>query len=314
MNRLACMFVVFSILGMLFVMGCVTPGPEKPPSNETNVTPPITPPAGGEENETPPVPPIPPSGGNETNVTPPGTPCTGLSDYDYTLCMAVHTNDVSLCEGNSTCVVDYAAQTKETAPCLTLGTEPLKAFCTSMVENTDNCAPEMGTIKDICYMMLGPEWNDTKTCDKISMDNDYKKTCFTDIALMRKDSAVCAKLGTSYYRDYCYQEYAKATGDVSVCAGLFVESTISTCYSKAALANHKPSLCNNIFSDTTRETCYQNVFDTSDTLDVYECDTLTSPQWIPVCIQYAAIKASDSSLCNRITDPVQKQNCLDKFV
>jgi len=241
--------------------------------------------------------------------------CNRYKGDDYLFCMINRTGNLSLCP-DETCIVRFAEWSEDSDVCDTFEHDFDRMFCLSYVTGTDRCRElSPGSLRQfLCYEKLGALTGDPHYCEQIDVDNDYRKRCYTEVAIARADYSICKNLRRSYHRDYCYITYANATGDPTPCDLLFVNSKTPLCYKNAALTAKDPRVCNGIKDDHKRQVCYQTVFNAVDTLDPQVCEGLLDQSWVWACLEYSAVKNNDPKICDEITDPNARARCNNKFI
>lgn len=129
--------------------------------------------------------------------------------------------------------------------------------------------------------------------------------CYTVFAHEKKDASICNKIKTPEFKGECYSTIAVSGGDADVCAGAPADAR-DRCYSQISEKLGDSKACEQIKSINDRENCISNFV--SRTGDGSLCKKITNINTRDYC--YINASRNDISLCNEISSPNVKQDCL----
>ncbi|TSC70992.1 MAG: hypothetical protein G01um101470_771 [Parcubacteria group bacterium Gr01-1014_70] len=132
--------------------------------------------------------------------------------------------------------------------------------------------------QDICYMVFAHEGNDAAICNKVKTPN-LKGECYSTLAMKGEGADVCASAPADA-GDRCYSQIAEKLGDPNACEKIKSINDRENCISNFASRTGDGSLCKKITNVNTRDYCYINA------------------------------SRNNPSLCNEISSPNVKQDCL----
>src|SRR3989338_8753439 len=132
--------------------------------------------------------------------------------------------------------------------------------------------------QDICHMVFANEKNDSSICNKAKTP-EFKGQCYSMLAVKSGNSSVCES-APSDAKDRCYSQVAERMGDIKACEQIKTANDRDNCIANFASRTGDGSLCKKITNINTRDYCYINA------------------------------SRNDLSLCNEISSPNVKQDCL----
>ena len=141
--------------------------------------------------------------------------------------------------------------------------------------------PQVGEVPldSFCYIGLAAKYKDTALCQK--MISDVRKSCYTVIAQVSSNPAICEEAGSN--KDNCYVEYARNAKDVSACEKIVDVYQKDNCYLDAANRLADASFCEKTKVVTSKDNCYQNM--AMRLQDKTYCDKINSVPIKQTCIQ-----------------------------
>ena len=238
--------------------------------------------------------------------------CDGLEGELKDYCEAERDQDVSLCNDNLECIVDYAKNVDDTV-CDNFEDHSYVYYCKSVVEGKTLCQDsEYSRVSDKCYYLYALKTDNLNNCNKITDKTESELLCYTHFAVKSSDKDICESIVLSVDQDDCYLDYTSATGDITACEELWVGKWEYNCYRNTAVKFGRLNYCNDLGG--SRSDCYSDVIALSDELDLEYCFDAFSKAWEHQCIQAVAVRMSDSSICDDIDDNSLKQSCKDKFI
>jgi hypothetical protein len=194
--------------------------------------------------------------------------------------------------------------------------------------------------RDTCYSIVAKDNNNIDACDRIEYDEDHE-ACIRGIARRTRDESLCSGLRERGQSDYCYDEVAQAKNDVTICDKVENEYSRSFCYANIAAKNGNMDLCLSMnVNDSSRADCLLKASKKGN--DSTSCKQLEGEQLYACafnvasyqrnarfcglaissqgtrekCIHEVVSKYKDEKVCAPITDPGDKEKCLNslKFV
>lgn len=132
--------------------------------------------------------------------------------------------------------------------------------------------------QDMCHVVFANEKNDVSLCNKIKT-SEFKAECYSALAFKGGGANVCDDAPADA-RDRCYSQVAEKLGDAKACEKIKTANDRDNCLSNYASRVGDGTLCSKITSINTRDYCYINT------------------------------SRNDPSLCNKISSPTIKQDCL----
>lgn len=132
--------------------------------------------------------------------------------------------------------------------------------------------------QDICHMVFAYEKNDATICNKLKTP-ELKGECYSSLAMKGGGADVCDSAPADA-RDRCYSQTAEKLGDPKTCEKIKTAGERDNCLSNYASRVGDGTLCSKITNINTRDYCYINT------------------------------SRNDPSLCNKISAPNIKQDCL----
>ena len=127
-------------------------------------------------------------------------------------------------------------------------------------------------------------------CKQISNEN-YKDSCYFDLAEETGDLSICEKLTdktANRKKRHCYINLARETGDISIC--------------------EKIKENNNYLSKEYKYNCYASVAEGTKNINI--CDEkFEEGSWKDSCYSNVAGQTGDNSICEKIVDEVRKNGC-----
>jgi hypothetical protein len=272
--------------------------------------------------------------------------CEGIVDnYDYKLCMAKAKNNYSICReiGNSSlwnnCYADFAKAkgnyslcnllsssggkddcfqyfanlTSNSSICNSISFNYTRYLCLTRLTGNYSLCNELSNYleKDSCFATFAGEHNAPNICLNAST-HFYQDRCYTDVALKSKDASICSRM-ICYEcisdREDCYLKVANATFDSAACGRITNLLNEDFCYLTIALTSSNPSHCSYINNTYRRSSCFSLII-YGKTYLASECADITYSNWKDECYQKRAADDKNSTLCQYITDPLVKSNCI----
>ena len=84
-----------------------------------------------------------------------------------------------------------------------------------------------------CYAIYAERQNDLEACEAIPTDSDEASVlhgaCISDVAAIRSDAQLCARVEPESIRDGCYLKIAEATADRELCEKIVDRGLRSLC-------------------------------------------------------------------------------------
>lgn len=173
---------------------------------------------------------------------------------------------------------------------------------------------------DIRRSVLSVQWNKQKlvdTTDKINKGEINEDGCYGVIAKKRNDEKLCAKIGNNDIRRNCYSFIAENKKEYQICENIpkndleYRNCIFGIAFAKGECEKLKEKTGDSYYSDT----CYS--YQTSTiriTSKDNRCDVNKDGTSRDLCEKLKFHKATVEDLCQRITDPIRKKNCLIKDV
>jgi hypothetical protein len=274
--------------------------------------------------------------------------CEGITDdYNYNLCLAKAENNYSICSNITnqsfwdSCYLDFAETKNNYTICSMLSTSGGRDGCyqyfanlTSNVSICDNISSnytkDVCTVritgnysmcnglsdylqKDSCFEVYAMEHNSSDICMNVSSQL-YQDKCFTDVAVSTGNASTCSRM-TCYAcisdRESCYTQVANATFNTSICSMITVLMNRDLCYLTVAKTSSDPSACNQMQSSYSRDTCYYSII-YNQTYNLAACAVITYQPWQDECYTEFAVKSNNSAICQKVSDPLTKSQCIQE--
>lgn len=113
-----------------------------------------------------------------------------------------------------------------------------------------------------CITEVAIKLKDESICDKYLSDRDERRRCFFDVAQVKQDPSVCAKIGENEvegirkWRDMCISKLAIEKLDIELCQQ--AKTDLDICMAAIAVRTGNVSLCEN---DTDKDRCIEVVLE-----------------------------------------------------
>lgn len=243
--------------------------------------------------------------------------CYYKTGYEKTICMALDRGDYRFCNGNETCLLDYAYGSKDASGCGILDTEAKIAACNSLSKEKNSCA-DLGykTKIGLCNSIYAIWTNQSSYCNNIDPETSYAVDCYSHFAVLDKNKNYCANL--AFNSEWtCYSRYSWETGDLTGC--MFIEDLASfsktSCFVNYARDMRDPSACTYLNDTYSKVNCYVASITANLTKPIPETNCLNIDQssWKSKCYTYSAIQNNDSGICAGVPSDTEKANCYSKF-
>ncbi len=234
-----------------------------------------------------------------------------------TTCIAIAKNDLSVCEGEDSCIFEFSYKTRSNLSCTQISNTQMKAACTYATTNSDACTQLQYQVqRDSCYSLYGEKTKDISACQLIRGDR-YLGTCFGAVAAQRNDATVCTNSGIGLEELWtCYTKAALETKNATICANIDILASNARfeCAFESAKRLGDPSACQIITDLGPRIPCYQAILihDPSK-LDPTKCDLVTHPTYKNKCYTEAAKKTGDRNYCDKIEGADERLSCVDAY-
>jgi|GEM_PF-1036392 len=270
--------------------------------------------------------------------------CSGLSDYNYSLCVAIASNRAKECSAieNSTlldqCYFDFAKNKTSYSACGVIKSTGTRDLCYEFVayktKNQSLCDQiSFNYSKQLCFArILGTE----AYCDNLS-DYLQRDSCIKIFAVERLNEVKCDIIKTNLYRDMCIQEIALAKGNPTICSMIICYECITDrddCYKgvaesarlisacdqiseplkrdlcrlETAKLSANASQCSTIENNYRRDNCYSLIIN-SYSYSPSTCDGVVPQTWRDECYNRAALATGNSTICEKIQDMFVKDRC-----
>ncbi|MCX6776814.1 MAG: hypothetical protein NTY73_02495 [Candidatus Micrarchaeota archaeon] len=188
-----------------------------------------------------------------------------------------------------------------------------KYLCLTKITNNYTLCNELTDYlqRDSCLELFASEHMNYSLCSNIST-HLYQDRCYTDVAFKSGNANICSYI-TCYEcitdKDNCYYQVANVTADVSICSRIAEQYKRDNCVLDVAKSAHNPAACSNIENAYRKSTCFTIVM-YNQPYATSACDGITQQTWKDECYKNAAITNKNSTICNGVSDPFLKKDCI----
>ncbi|QLJ53030.1 MAG: hypothetical protein Sv326_0855 [Candidatus Fermentimicrarchaeum limneticum] len=272
--------------------------------------------------------------------------CEEMTDgYDFHLCMAKARNNESICAEiqnqslTDMCYVEFAKNKNDYSICALPAGAGVRGDCyryfaylnsnsslcssisnlytkylclTKLTGNYSLCneLPDYLQI-DSCIEVFASDSTNYSLCSNIST-HLYQDKCYTNIAVKSRNADICSRI-ICYEcitdKDNCYYGVANVTGNISLCNRISEPMKKDSCHLNIAKSASNPSFCSKIENTYTMNTCYSSII-YNQNYTFSSCATIIHQNWEDECFKQLAINSKNSTVCQSITDPFVKNNCI----
>ena len=232
------------------------------------------------------------------------------------LCRALESGDVLKCEGEESCVTEYALQTGNHTSCGAIEELARQYTCVSLVMGEPVCDElAIERNRDYCYELYSKK-SDQNHCDQITDGTEYERRCYSYFAILQSDSDICAQVDLAE-RWNCYRNYSAETGDIAGCQAIhqLAIHAYYGCIFDLALIHADPVACQDIDFAGERERCYSgSIYEHEQPIDIEKCGQVTSEPWKNACYTEVAIENNDTSVCTMYIEAESSQGLCERRV
>lgn len=242
-------------------------------------------------------------------------PCYG--NATRSLCLAKAKSNVSYCDHDEDCAIQYAIAANDTAACAQFNITSKQQACLSLVINNNECKwlPAQSE-RDQCYAIYAFWTNQSSLCYSISANSIYAVECYQRFAIQNRKPSECLNTILNSRWD-CLYNYSIGADDPTGCTMIDELAAFSkrACFVNYARYNRNPGACALMTEGGDRIGCYQSsiMYNVSIPIEPQNCDAVTSDSWRDKCYQVSAVTNNDVMICEYIGDPAYKPICLSKF-
>ena len=172
--------------------------------------------------------------------------------------------------------------------------EAIKKGDASLCDDLD--ISEKKNRRDKCYQKVAEKTKNPAVCAKIK-DKFYWDMCYGEVAELKLDSGLCKEIKKPRNKDKCYSTVAIGKNNSSICDNIKDKHIKGGCLKHIAVAKGNAKLCDDIEDQSLKTACLMQV--AVEIGDVAPCNYVGSPEQSE-CYKLVAIKTQDIELCDEI--------------
>ncbi len=242
--------------------------------------------------------------------------CSGLDDYEQTICYATEKNAPEICEQtNQTnkCYIEIAKKTKNLEICELITSAASNKACAGIVTgNYEVCKElEYNTTEDTCYQKIAIELNNYSICEN-TVTETYINECYETLALMNNFPSLCKKLVKEPQRDMCYYNVGVRFNDVDVCSLVLESGKRDLCRVAVAKSLGEPYICGVVENNYFRNyQCFPTIMSGDYEISLESCEKINAEHmsWRDECFLKVSEDTGNSTICDYIQTESIKSRC-----
>ena len=236
--------------------------------------------------------------------------CRNLKYFNYSsisksLCIiyvtsykAINEKNISLCSSlrgsqNEDCIYFFAINENNATIC-------------------DNL-PLLSILKDRCYLEVAENLLDLGGCEKIIGETGpgFLEKCISNVSLSKNDLKACDILTSDYTKEYCRVQIAIFRKDPAICNQIQIQSLNDECRVMTSQIKN-PVFCNGFDDSYGRELCFlEFAYKTS---NVSICLFLNNTVYFDLCVSKVALNVNDTHICQELQNVGAQYECISKIL
>jgi hypothetical protein len=245
-------------------------------------------------------------------------PCYYYSGTEMRICLALSHEDVSYCESDNKCILNYSLETENSSMCEDISLAAERQACRSYFAGTDMCA-DLGVQAEryYCWQLYAILSDNKLICTQIeTVDGPYALDCFSYFAAKTEDLSFCRQ-GPLELNDLwdCYISYSLTTGDLEGCDSIdrLASTHMFECYYEYAKKYGNPHACDLMGDPRYAKTCYVGSIMNNTNLNFTYCSDIDQEIWKNKCYTESAKVYEDISICDYIEPELEREICIDSY-
>ncbi len=245
-------------------------------------------------------------------------PCYYYNETDRRICLATSHEDVSYCDNDNLCILNYTVETENSSMCNMITSNAIRSACNSYFSETDKCADlTVQAERYYCWQLYAVLSDDKLICTQIeTVDGPYALNCFSYFAAKTHDLNFC-KQGPLELNDLwdCYIQYTLLTGDLEGCDKIdkLASTHMFECYYEYAKKYGNPHACDLMDEPRYAKTCYVGSIMNNTNLNYSYCADIAQEIWMNKCYTESAKVYRDISICDFIELELEREICTDSY-
>ncbi len=245
-------------------------------------------------------------------------PCYYYNGTEQKICLALSHEDVSYCENDNLCLMNYSLETGNSSMCEEISLAAERQACRSYFAGTDMCDDlEAQAERYYCWQLYAIMSDNKLICTQIeTVDGPYAVDCFSYFAAKTNDLDFC-KQGPLELNDLwdCYISYSLITGDLAGCDKInrLASTHMFECYYEYAKKYGNPHACDLMDDPRYAKTCYVGSIMNNTNLNFIYCADIDQEVWKNKCYTESAKLNEDISICNFITPEPEREICINSY-
>ena len=193
--------------------------------------------------------------------------------------------------------------------CENISTSEMKLTCLAIFTSNPLICEKLGKFNSYCYETVFSVMKNVSEnlCENL-MENSSKNLCFHELAILKKDSAICNKTAGRY--QWCCGDLAKITNNPKLCEEIDIDFERYECL---ADVTKNVSICEQIDFNKYKVACkikLGKITDAKKCNDVVSKSIPTYKEEVQECVLKVALTIKDVSLCDLIDAKETRVRCL----